>query len=123
MDIILLDYKVAQVKVIFRTPPQLQALIFTEDKMPEYLAYVEWFSSFKESPEDNHLFYEIHKVTFKNKPVASIIPLYNIVRSVHLFPKFPTPLSEEWTSSNVLDNCDTFYVNSFSDRHASHTLV
>ena len=91
--------------------------------IPKYLAYVEWFSSFKESTEDNHLLYKIHKVTFENKPVASMIPLYNIVRSVHLFPKFPTPVSEHWTSSNVLDNCDIFYVNSFSDRHAFHTLV
>ena len=117
-------YRVARVKVIFSLTKSIANATFTRDvAIPKYLAYVEWFSSFKQLPQENHLLYEIHKVTFQNKPVASIIPLYNIVRSVHLFPKFPTPLPEHWTSSNVLNECDTFYVNCFSDRHAFHTVV
>ena len=118
------EHRIAQVKVIFSLTKSIVRNTFaTGTAIPKYLAYVEWFSAFQESPNDDHLLYEIHKVTFEDKPVASIIPLYNIVRSVHLFPKFPSPLPEEWSSSSVLDDCDTFYVNSFSDRHAFHTIV
>ena len=118
------EHRIARVKVIFSLTKSIVKNTFASGVViPKYLAYVEWFSTFKESPEDNHLLYEVHKVTFQNKPVASIIPLYNIVRSVHLFPKFPLLLPEDWMSSNVLDKCDTFYVNSFSDRHAFHTII
>ena len=111
------------VKVIFAlTKSTVQRTFAPNVRIPKYLAYVEWYSSFKELPEDDHLLYEIHKVVHNNNPVASIIPLYNIVRSVHLFPKFSNS-SDTWCSTNVLDECDTFYVNSFSDRHAFHTIV
>jgi len=49
--------------------------------------------------------------------ICSIIPLANICRSVHLFPKFGPFAPQEWTSSNVLDLCNTFFVNDFTDRH------
>ena len=118
------EHRVARVKVIFAlTKSVVQRTFAPNVRIPKYLAYVEWYSSFKESPEDDHLLYEVRKVTFENKPVASIIPLYNIVRSVHLFPKLPISLPEKWTSSTILDDCDIFYVNSFSDRHAFHTIV
>ena len=48
--------------------------------------------------------------------LASIIPVKNIARSVHLFSKFGSVASCTWTSSNVLELCSTFYVNPYSDR-------
>ena len=116
-------YRVARIRLIFKLPRGAHDYHMPSVISPGHLAYVEWYSSFKESPEDDHLLYEVRKVTFENKAVASIIPLYNIVRSVHLFPKLPISLPEKWTSSTILDDCDIFYVNSFSDRHAFHTIV
>ena len=48
--------------------------------------------------------------------ICSIVPVGNIRRSVHLIPKFGPVAPAEWTSSNVLDRCDTFFLNAYSDR-------
>ena len=118
------EHCIARVKVIFALSSSvIKATFGAHIQIPKYLAYVEWYSSFNNSPGDNHMLYKVQKVTYQNKPVASIIPLYNIVRSVHLFPKFPASIPEHWSTTNILDECDIFYVNSFSDRYAFHTIV
>ena len=118
------DHRIARVKVIFAlTKSTIRATFTRTTSIPKYLAYVEWFSAFSEHTEENHLLYKIQKITYQDRPVASIIPLYNIVRSVHLFPEFPVPIPQNWSSTNVLDECETFYVNSFSDRYAFHTII
>ena len=110
------DHRIARVKVIFALSSSvIKATFPAHVQIPKYLAYVEWFSSFSSSPDNDNMLYKIQKVTYQDRPVASIIPLYNIVRSVHLFPKFPVPIPEDWSSTNILDECETFYVNSFSD--------
>jgi hypothetical protein len=42
----------------------------------------------------------------------------SIVSSVHLFPRFiPNPLPlEDLNSFSVLEHCQSFYINPFSDR-------
>ena len=118
------EHRIARIKVIFALTKSIINATFTQNTaIPKYLAYIEWFSLFRENTEENHLLYKVHKITYQGKPVASIIPLYNIVRSIHLFPKFSVPIPEHWTSANVLDECETFYVNSFSDRYAFHTVI
>ncbi|KAJ7474617.1 hypothetical protein B0H11DRAFT_1650104, partial [Mycena galericulata] len=52
------------------------------------LAYVEWFSSFKPQPERYHLMYKASRVIEDGDRLASIIPVNNIRRSIHLLPKF-----------------------------------
>lgn len=92
--------------------------------IPEHLAYVEWYTPFAASPEANHLMYKISPAkTRDGGNVSSIIPVANICRSIHLFPKFGPVAPVEWTSSSVLDLCQTFYVNSFTDKHLYRTLV
>ncbi|KAJ6605637.1 hypothetical protein B0H10DRAFT_1659135, partial [Mycena sp. CBHHK59/15] len=49
------------------------------------LAYVEWFSKFPRKPDPNHGMYKISRPV---EHAASIIPVSQIRRSVHLFPKF-----------------------------------
>ncbi|KAG2154472.1 uncharacterized protein EDB93DRAFT_1320123 [Suillus bovinus] len=44
--------------------------------------------------------------------VASVVPLANIVRSVHLIPNFGAVVPREWTSDTVLDDCNSFWLNS-----------
>ena len=67
--------------------------------------------------------YKVTRLLKDGKRVASIIPVSTIYRSVHLVPKFgDLDATDEWTSSNVLDECSTFYVNSFTDRHTYITL-
>ena len=48
---------------------------------------------------------------------ASIIPVDTIVSSVHLFLRIVQNIPHEhWNTFTVLERCQTFYVNPFSDR-------
>ena len=40
----------------------------------------------------------------------------SLLRSVHLLPSFGQRMPREWNSFSVLELCNTFYVNPFSDR-------
>ncbi|KAJ7859607.1 hypothetical protein B0H14DRAFT_2218912, partial [Mycena olivaceomarginata] len=62
------------------------------------LAYVELFSKFSNTPDANHRMY---KVSRPAERIASIIPVENIRRSVHLFPQFGLSAPRDWTSQNV----------------------
>ena len=84
---------------------------------PKHLAYVHWFSNFPRSPDSSHR--RQFKITQSLAPgggnLASVVPITSIVSSVHLLPKFGEIAPRHWTSSNVLDNAQSFYVNSFGD--------
>ncbi|KAJ7491595.1 hypothetical protein B0H11DRAFT_2399014 [Mycena galericulata] len=79
---------------------------------PKRLAYVEWFSAFTR-PEPNHLMYKVNRSLKGGERSASIIPLENIRRSVHLLPKFGPVAPPGWKSSNVLDECSQFLRQSY----------
>ena len=54
--------------------------------------------------------------------LVSIVLITSIRQSIHLFPSSfgptaTTPQANEWTSHNILDKSDTFYVNPFTDRY------
>ena len=74
-------------------------------------------SSARAEPDQNHLYNIKPMKDADDTHIASVIPLKNVRRSAHLFPKFGAFTHQDWTSSNVLDLCDTFFVNTFTDRH------
>ncbi|KAJ7312551.1 hypothetical protein DFH08DRAFT_791323 [Mycena albidolilacea] len=115
-------YRVAQVRVVFSLNARHIATLFSPGIVPpKHLAYVEWFSPFTE-PEPDHLMYKVNRSLKDGDRLSSIIPVANIRRSVHLLPKFGPVAPAEWKSTNVLDRCRYFYVNSMSDRHIYTTL-
>ena len=111
-------------KVIFSLSSHAAQILTTNNNpFPRYLAYVEWFTPFTQSPQVHHLLYRIKRSVISNgHRLASVIPLHNIRRGIQLFPSFGPVAPREWTSSNVLDLCPIFYVNAFTDRHSYHTL-
>lgn len=118
-------YRVAHIRVIFLIPPKLIPIIFqnTNTIIPNHLAYVEWYSAFKDYPENESLLYKITPLKDSNDGrICSVVPVANIRRSVHLLPKFGPVAPQEWTSSNVLDLCNVFFVNCFTDRHLYRIL-
>ena len=54
---------------------------------------------------------------------AGIIPVDWIVHSVHLLPCFGPVVPQEWNSFTVLDLCQMFYVNLFTNVHNYIVLV
>ncbi|KAJ6561026.1 hypothetical protein B0H10DRAFT_2240103 [Mycena sp. CBHHK59/15] len=116
-------YRIAQIRVVFTIPPRVAKTLFPPGIEPsKYLAYVEWFSPFNRSPEPNHLMYTISRTEKDGERMASIIPVQNIRRSIHLLPKFGTVAPSDWKSSNVLEKCSTFFANPWTDRHMYATL-
>jgi hypothetical protein len=59
--------------------------------------------------------YRVQKALRNGEPLASIVPVELIGRSVHLLPKWGRTVPIEWTSDNILDLCPSFFLNSFKD--------
>lgn len=110
-------------RVIFSVPERFIPNLFSKERPPTYLAYVEWFTPFTAAPDPLHGLYKVKKAIRDGVRSANIIPLKNIRRSMHVYPSFGQVVPKEWTSSNVLDLCDTFFINSFTDRHVYGTVV
>lgn len=116
--------RIAQIRVIFSIPEKVRQQLFHPGVMvPRHLAYVEWFTGFPATPDPNHLMYKVSRCILDDGSyLASIIPVANIFQSVHLLPKFGRAAPRDWSSSNVLEQCKTFFANSFTDKHMYRTL-
>jgi hypothetical protein len=68
------------------------------------------------------MMYKVNRSLKDSDRIASVIPLTNIRRSIHLLPKFGPVAPAEWKSSNVLDECSHFFVNLMTDRLIYATL-
>jgi hypothetical protein len=86
------------------------------------LAYVTWFTRFKNSPDDDTLMYRIAPAKdSKGQPQGSIIPLTDIRQSCMLTPSRAT-WDETWSRENILDRCDTFFVNNLQSKYSYQTI-
>ncbi|KAG2131435.1 uncharacterized protein EDB93DRAFT_1323215 [Suillus bovinus] len=95
----------------------LSLLVALTVQIPSHLAYIEWFMPFRSTPDQCHRLYKLSRSFRGGEELTSIVPLANIVRSVHLIPNFGAIVPQEWTSDTVLDDCNTFWLNSYLDRY------
>ncbi|KAL7279210.1 hypothetical protein ACG7TL_007050 [Trametes sanguinea] len=117
-------YRVGQVRLVFKLPRKSHARLFPGLDPPEHLAYVEWFTAFTQ-PDPIHGMYKISRSirARDGARLASVIEVRNIRRSCHLFPQFGTVVPRDWSSSNVLERCSTFWVSPFTDRHTFMIII
>lgn len=116
-------YRIGQVRLVFSIPSQSVETLFPDTPFvpPQHLAYIQWFTPFS-NREEPHGMYRVTRSTQGGDRLASIVPVSSIRRSIHLLPKFGPIVPREWTSSNVLDMCSSFFVNQHTDGHSFITL-
>jgi hypothetical protein len=88
-----------------------------------YLAYIEWFSPIPAVPDPKHLMYKVSRSIQGGRRSASIIPVDSITCSVHLLPRFGPVTPREWNTFTVLDKCQTFYINAFTNVQSYMTFA
>ncbi|TFK79321.1 hypothetical protein K466DRAFT_505729 [Polyporus arcularius HHB13444] len=116
-------YRVGRIRMLFRLPKRAVRDLFRHTVPPGHLAYVEWFTAFTQ-PDPVHGLYRVSRCRGDNgERLASVIDIRDIQRSCHLYPVFPPVVPRHWTHSNVLDECDNFYVSPYSDMHMFMTLL
>jgi hypothetical protein len=102
---------------VFQLPSKIIPQVFPSSDVtpPQHLAYVEWFSPIPTTPDTNTRLYKVSRLTRNGQRVASVIPVDHILSSVHLLPRFgqDTPL---WNTFSVLELCQNFYINPFTNR-------
>ncbi|KAM6491600.1 hypothetical protein JOM56_012992 [Amanita muscaria] len=117
-------YRVAQVRVVFSIGSSAVKHVFGDYQHPPlHLAYVEWFTPFPASPESDSKLFKIERSRQGNVRIASIIPVTDIIQSVHLSPLPGRSMPREWNSSNILETCRSFLVNVFNDSHTYITFI
>ncbi|KAK7051232.1 hypothetical protein VNI00_004732 [Paramarasmius palmivorus] len=67
-------YRVGQVRCIFTLPPIASNEWFPSPNVQpaKYLAYIEWFTPFKQGPERNHLMYKVSRASRPDNPNARL---------------------------------------------------
>ncbi|KAF8267616.1 hypothetical protein EI94DRAFT_1771828 [Lactarius quietus] len=110
-------YHIGHIRVVFSIPTRYHNHLFDPAVVVlPHLAYVQWYLRLTE-PDPNHGMFKIcPQKDSKDNWICSIVPLPNIQWSTHLIPRFGPVASAVWTSSNVLDRCNSFYLNTYSDR-------
>lgn len=116
-------HRVAQIRVVFTISSEALAILFGHrEHPPQHLAYVEWFTPFKANPEPNSKLYKVARSLQGQYRVASIVPVTNVVQSVHMSPLPGAAIPRDWNSHNILDKCRSFLVNSFCDYGHSYQV-
>ena len=119
-------YDMGCVHVVFLIPEHTLPIVFIDGtEVPKHpIVYVEWYTPLPDHPEPNHLLYKVSPQKDRDGTyICSIIPLANIHHSIHLYPRFGAFTPQDWSSSNVLDRCNTFFVNHFTDRLTMYRIA
>ena len=109
--------QIARVRVVFHLPKKtVHQVCPSLDTSPKtHLAYVEWFSPLTGTPGTPHLMHRVSRLMKNGECRMGIIRVDWILRSIHLLPSFGPVVPREWNSFTVLDQCQVFYVNPFTD--------
>ncbi|KAG2112917.1 hypothetical protein BD769DRAFT_1364286 [Suillus cothurnatus] len=104
-----LGVRVAQVRIIFTLPRQFQVGMYSRA-----LAYIEWFTPLWE-PELSSGLRQVSRSTRQLHRNAAVIHIDEVIRPCHLIPKMGPSVDPGWTSANVYEMANDFYLNTFID--------
>ena len=115
---------IAQVHVVFKIPNnKINNAFSSSDMIPSsYLAYVEWFTLIPTRPDPKHQMYKVSRSFLNRQRNAAIIQVELIVCSVHLLSQFDHTVPQKWGAVNVLEECNSFYINPVTDMYSYLTF-
>jgi len=114
--------RVGQIHVIFKIPERFISQVFGPHvKPPGTLAYIEWFTRPRNEAPAHKMYRVSRSMRSDGSCDASVIEVDTIIRSCQLFPKFSGRVNRAWTSDNVLERCEHFFVNNWLDHHTYQT--
>ena len=97
-----------RLRLVFALPHCVCEELMPDIIAPGPLAYVEWYTSFKE-PDHTHGMYKVSRTrSARNEVVGDVIEVQDIRCSCHLIPVCGSAVPRHCTSSNVLDSCDDY---------------
>ncbi|KAG1773538.1 hypothetical protein EDD22DRAFT_976124 [Suillus occidentalis] len=96
-----------EVCVLFKLPRQFGAY-------SRPLAYIEWFTPFREPDELSGL-HQISRSTRHLRRNSAVIHVDEIIHPCHLMPKMGQSVNPTWTSANVYELASEFYLNTYID--------
>jgi len=113
------SFQIAQARVVFEIPSKQISQVFLHSVTtpPTHLAYIEWFSQPSAMQNSSHGLYKVSYLMKDGSQQASIIPLSSVISSIHLLPWFGQNHPQDMNSFIVLEKCQSFYVNPFSDMY------
>ncbi len=115
--------RVGRLRVIFKIPTHLNHIIFgSHITPPQHLAYVEWYTK-PGKVDPNSGMYPVSRSKLVNgSRDASVIELSSLSRPCQLCPNFGKKAPRLWTSSEVLDQCNQFFINNFVSHLTYQTI-
>ena len=122
-----IGYQIAQVRVVFSIPDNVAEYLrigpTSANPLPPYLAYVEWFTTFKQKKEPAiDMWLVSHAKTETGERQSEVVRLDSIIRSCHLLPIWGSRANLSWTRANILEQCSHFYLNDCLDSHCYKIL-
>ena len=108
--------RIGQLRVVFKIPDEYLS-VFGSGPRPGHLVYIQWFTRLTRKGKDHALYPVSRSFTTRGDRSAAVIELDTVIRPCPLFPRFDEPVNRAWTSANVLERCDRFFVNPFGDHH------
>jgi len=118
--------RIGRLKIIFRLPTTIN-----RDGIPcpspsewpiDPLAYISWFTHFKTSLDKNMGMYHIQPAKDSTgQEQGCIVPLSNVRQGCMLTPSRAT-WDSTWNPENILDKCDSFFVNNLQSKYSYQTI-
>lgn len=88
----------------------------------EHLAYITWYSRFHGVPDRITGMYRVEPaLDSSGKPRGSIIALSDI-RQVCMLTPNRTVWDDSWDTANILEKCQSFYVNNLQSKYSYQTI-
>ncbi|KAH7098005.1 hypothetical protein BKA62DRAFT_814099 [Auriculariales sp. MPI-PUGE-AT-0066] len=115
------DLRAGRLRAIIKIPDHFASDLFAGGAdVPDQLAVVELYAPLPRREDEVNGMFLVQQLVHRE---AVIVPIVNLRRAAHLFPRFGTAkVDRKLTSSTILDAFSAFYLNNRVDKDAYRTI-